>query len=550
MINFKSIAAATVAPAQLTVLAGSNSSGKSSLLQAALFFSQSTASRAVVINGDLVRLGEPGDVIREGTDDTSFEIEFKQRASEDEGEKAVACRVVLGHKGNELRPVEFLLSIGDRQILRAERTPSSALPLGNELRSLTVMNSKESGLPAESHVVLSGLYPTQFVYKADRNVFRADIDDFLESPMVMYKLDALQSILDVDMDYENEGLVDLAEKVHSHEIDEGIGDGVDEDAREELLTLYLDVVAPSGWVRETLRGASFGAPIRRHGPTRFRPQFQDLAELIGLLSLVGAEMDAFSAAVSYLGPLREDPRVAYPLGHTVDSLPVGEKGEFTAAYLERNSRKLVRYHSPENELSRSFLPVAVSEWCNYLQIATDVTVESKGKLGHQLVLTLGGSLRDPTAIGVGASQLLPVVVIVLGANEGQTILLEQPELHLHPKVQSRLADFVAWARPDVRILLETHSEYLITRLRLRVAQERLDPGRLVVKFVDQRPNDDQTELLHSEFHPLNINELGDFDYWPEGFFDSLDRDVVAIARAVNLQLTKREGDANATKDDN
>ena len=74
VINFKSIASAELEPRRLTILAGANSSGKSSLLQALLFLAQSFDEPTPVINGDLVRLGEPTDVIRDGTDELTLEF--------------------------------------------------------------------------------------------------------------------------------------------------------------------------------------------------------------------------------------------------------------------------------------------------------------------------------------------------------------------------------------------------------------------------------------------------------------------------------------------
>lgn len=105
-----------------------------------------------------------------------------------------------------------------------------------------------------------------------------------------------------------------------------------------------------------------------------------------------------------------------------------------------------------------------------LGVGTKVVIEDQRKLGRSLRLQVDGVSRDLTAIGVGARQLLPVVALVLGVPSRSVVLLEQPELHLHPAVQSRLADFLMFAREDIRILVETHSEYLVSRLRRRLAE--------------------------------------------------------------------------------
>jgi predicted ATPase len=134
--------------------------------------------------------------------------------------------------------------------------------------------------------------------------------------------------------------------------------------------------------------------------------------------------------------------------------------------------------------------------------------------------------------------------MVLGAPEGSIVLLEQPELHLHPGVQSRLADFLTYARRDIRIVVETHSEYLLTRLRLRIAEGRLSPDELGVLFATQRTPDENSSDLYTEFEHLSLDELGDLNRWPENFFDSLDRDSVDLARAVARKL---EIDASSSK---
>jgi len=202
----------------------------------------------------------------------------------------------------------------------------------------------------------------------------------------------------------------------------------------------------------------------------------------------------------------------------------------------------LKYGTPDGSTATDTLPNAVNQWCEYLGIANRIKVTPQGKLGHQLGLRVGGRDRDPTAIGVGASQLLPVVVMVLGAPESSVVLLEQPELHLHPKVQSRLADFLANARRNIRIVIETHSEYLLTRLRLRIAEDRLDRNEIAVLFATQRPDSESgdSETVHTEFSHLSIDELGDFDHWPEDFFDSLDQDSVELAQAVSKKFHQRK----------
>ena len=84
------------------------------------------------------------------------------------------------------------------------------------------------------------------------------------------------------------------------------------------------------------------------------------------------------------------------------------------------------------------------------------------------------------AVGVGVSQLLPVLVLCLLSEPGGVILLEQPELHLHPALQQRLADFlIAVARSGRQLIVETHSEYIVSRLRRRIAEDTTEEDDLL-----------------------------------------------------------------------
>jgi predicted ATPase len=134
-------------------------------------------------------------------------------------------------------------------------------------------------------------------------------------------------------------------------------------------------------------------------------------------------------------------------------------------------------------------------------------------------------------IGVGASQLLPILVACLSVERNSVVLVEQPELHLHPSVQSKLADFFLFARRDVQFLVETHSEYLITRLRRRIAEERTEPHRVQVLYAERRG-------AATQVRPLALTAGGDFDEWPDGFFDAQEADVRHIVRAVAARMAK------------
>ena len=121
---------------------------------------------------------------------------------------------------------------------------------------------------------------------------------------------------------------------------------------------------------------------------------------------------------------------------------------------------------------------------------------------------------DPQDVGTGISQVIPVIVASL-LDEEQIVAIEQPELHVHPRIQAELGDLFidAWKRKRNQFLLETHSEHLILRLQRRVREHQITQDEVGVYYVSQA-EDGQTDVVQ-----LRLDEEGDFvDNWPGGFF--------------------------------
>lgn len=258
----------------------------------------------------------------------------------------------------------------------------------------------------------------------------------------------------------------------------------------------------------------------------------------------------FSSSVRYLGPLRDEPKSLYPLSPTADPSDVGLKGEHTAAVLELHKNRSVEYiptsafSDPEidTQTATRSLETAVVDWLQYLGVAEGVKSEDKGKFGHELTVKISGTNRshDLTHVGVGVSQVLPILVASLLSEPDTTLVFEQPELHLHPKVQTRLADFfLSITQLNKQCVLETHSEYLVNRIRFRVAAAAVEQNPWVeavkMYFVERPPEG-------STFKEVKINEYGAVVDWPEGFFDQSQQEAEAILRAAMAKRkSKRQG---------
>ncbi|SCX35214.1 AAA family ATPase [Agrobacterium rosae] len=255
--------------------------------------------------------------------------------------------------------------------------------------------------------------------------------------------------------------------------------------------------------------------------------------------------DFFASSVKYLGPLRDAPKPLYPLAPAADPYDVGLRGEHTASVLDLHKNRQVRYipsshfklPTVERRTITRTLETAVIDWLQYLGVASSVESKDMGKLGHELKVALANSdgKHDLTHVGVGVSQVLPILVMCLLAEADSTLVFEQPELHLHPRVQTLLGDFfLSMALCNKQCIVETHSEYLIDRLRFRIAAAEGDilTDRAKIYFVE-KPG------AASTFREVTINEYGAIVDWPEGFFDQSQQQAEEILKAAAMKRKAR-----------
>lgn len=265
------------------------------------------------------------------------------------------------------------------------------------------------------------------------------------------------------------------------------------------------------------------------------------------LTLAARYLDTFFASsLKYLGPLRDAPKPLYPLAPAADPYDVGLRGEHTASILDLHKNKKIKYipstHFKTPAVNRKIvtrsLESAVIDWLQYLGVADSVQSRDKGKLGHELKVSLANTdaPHDLTHVGVGVSQVLPILVMCLLADNDSTLVFEQPELHLHPKVQTLLGDFfLSMALCNKQCIVETHSEYFIDRLRFRIAAATTEneiQSKTKIYFVE-KPSQ------NSSFREVVINEYGAISDWPDGFFDQSQQQAEEI---LNAALKKKRAE--------
>jgi predicted ATPase len=247
--------------------------------------------------------------------------------------------------------------------------------------------------------------------------------------------------------------------------------------------------------------------------------------------------------IYYLGPLREYPQRIYSwAGERPNG--VGLKGELAVAALL--AAKDERVYSGRTT-SRIRLEQCVADKLVAMGMATSFETKPLVKCGVQYELRLKRTDDSQevvvTDMGFGVSQVLPVLVLCYYVPEGSTIILEQPEIHLHPSVQAALADvFIdVVANRNVQILVESHSEHFIRRLQRRMAEEMITPEDTRLYFCDYRSG-------QSTLDNLQLDSFGNIRNWPSEFFGDLTGDLITMAQTAAIRRIKNNGASNAASD--
>ncbi len=455
LANFKAFGGRTAAPlAPLTLVYGPNSAGKSSIIQALLMLKQSRSDAQLRTQGSLVNLG-------------SFQ------------------GVVHGHA--EDGDVDITLSYGALpQWIKPSGGPNPALP--RSVRWTFAADSSGHGWPAR---VLWTFGEHQMPFTREPGTAEpfvlalpaaSEIFAGLASGTLLYPFDSRGDV--------KNGPANAKRAMR----------GLDR-AGIRALTLRPSGLMPSA--ESTVR-----LPQGRDGDRENSFAIAYVNRAAVLAGAVSAEVDQLLEEMVWLGPLRSAPQRVYDRAST-SSVP-GD-GANVAMYL----------------FDHASVVEQVNDWLSRLEVPYTIQVVSigAGEAAHLVGDLVAISLTDtrtgvavtPADVGYGISQVLPIVVELLSQRDC-VIAVEQPETHLHPRLQARLADLLidstqAGGRGN-QLIVETHSEHLMLRVQRRIREGALDPATVSVLYVDRAPAGPAT------VRQLRLNDQGDFfDEWPGGFFD-------------------------------
>jgi hypothetical protein len=241
------------------------------------------------------------------------------------------------------------------------------------------------------------------------------------------------------------------------------------------------------------------------------------------------EYERLMRRLFYLGPLREYPHREYPWSGA-EPEDVGTRGELAINAILAATKKGVTITRGKGRKAMSF-EENLAEKLKELGLIDHFSVQELSSGSNLYRVWVRKTARSPmvliTDVGFGVSQILPVLVLCYYVPRGSTVLLEQPEIHLHPKVQAGLADiFVDVVRHrDIQIVVESHSEHLLRRLQRRIAEEQLGPADAALYFCDMPDG-------ASRLTGLQVDDYGNIQNWPDQFFGDDFGEMAAMTRAA------------------
>ena len=228
----------------------------------------------------------------------------------------------------------------------------------------------------------------------------------------------------------------------------------------------------------------------------------------------------------YVTAEREGPREAYSLMDNANGRHgVGTRGEYAVSVL---------FHGMYERIPALTLASAPPTLARQVEARLDTFFPgcridvSQVRGANAVVLGVRtsentGFLR-PVHSGFGITQILPIVVAVLSAraslHDNPLILIENPEVHLHPSGQALMGQFLAEAaHAGVQIIAETHSDHVLNGVRRAVKSEKAQADEVAIHFFQDRFRNESQVLS-----PM-LDPSGNIDVWPDGFFDQFDKDL-------------------------
>jgi len=207
----------------------------------------------------------------------------------------------------------------------------------------------------------------------------------------------------------------------------------------------------------------------------------------------------------------------------------GKDIKTAAEYIEVKSKKNIIKPSINEQLDKLpqyLLGATVKEAMRNISSGFDIKLNGYSELDK--VSNSFGSHDVETPVrpintGFGISYVLPIIVAALCSKKGSTLIVENPEVHLHPSAQAELAKFLAYTSlSGVQVILETHSDHIINGIRVFAKNTNLDDKHIIINNI--RSDFNKNKVIT----PIKVLENGDLSCYEDGFFDQITKDLMRL----------------------
>lgn len=492
----------------ITVLCGTNSSGKSTVLKILPLLRQSMGIEesygpgegTLRLTGSQVDLGEFGSFVSHG--DTTREISIVVSTQDDMPTAAAArLRDFFANGTSDARTIDNRDSYTLRSQFRFALTSDSE-PLSDTTSPPPARKASPASIPS-SHPVLTALRQTLTLADCPSIDWEAQLAGFDEDGDALYDLFIPERYFDT---------VRRLRKTLP-----------DRDARPSYvrITAQLRALTPA-WLIARLPPEEPAGTSAADDHDRFT--VEQVPEIIGGPS---RNLVADIANTQYIGPLRSAAK-RYYLTHLETSPPPDPAGDFLPYVLKDIDHYKAHATLPGSPLEPSVYPLstALNAWMNFMRtgkrttegpLADEIGLETTKVLTEFRIRSIAGTeLHALADSGFGYSQVLPILVRGLIAPPDTLLIIEQPELHLNPALQLRLTEFIAaMTRSDKRFIIETHSEHVVNALRVLAAEE--ESGELA-SYCQIYYIDFDAKACQPFLRELMIRPDGSVPRWPPAFF--------------------------------
>jgi predicted ATPase len=443
----------------ITILCGTNSCGKSSIIQSLLLLNQSVFSQNLVLDGNLINLGHGDHLAYQRKKNTTIRIGLGLNKLA-ENDKDFISNVNIGftffdNKALKIQNIDLVVHLTYSE--RPENECSIKLNRINDTK--WQINWEE--------IEIQGKTVGEAILDLDsRNILDFDID-----PYKSFKVDRVKYLLDELEQFES-------------------------------LQIVLAMLAHT-----------------------IKSTFKDF---------------------SYLGPLRSAPKHEYIYHGIPDK--IDNQGENAAFFYFNERDTKINNHYFYNKNSDTFSTInnislkdAVNKWLELMKI-DNFNVETENRI---IYVSQNASQNDTTKVGIadvgfGVSQIFPIVLEGLRLQKGSTLLLEQPEIHLHPNLQMQMADyFISLALSGKNIIAETHSDHIVNRLVRRIVEDGDNVMKNLIAIYFIKPS-----VNGAIYEEVEIDEMKGIINWPPDFFDQAANEQMLIMQAG---LKKRQALTKKTK---